>query len=311
MSLDGEISGAGALVKTGAGITTLSAANTYTGATTVSGGVLSVTGNIAQSVGVTVADPAAVYEAASTQVVKTLTVTAGQARVVTPAAAPAKSVLTVGDGTATTSQLTLTGGKLDLTNNGLIVNYSASDIAGDQAAASSIRSQLIAGYGPNHDWKGATGITSATAAAGSLGAVGYALAGDVLPFTDGSSDVFMGVTIDKSTVIARYTLAGDVNLDGSVDFLDLAKLAQSYNVTDGTRQWSTGDVNYDGNTDFLDLAKLAQNYNTALLPSAPIPGASLEFNADLARAFASVPEPASLSLIAVSTLSLLRPRRRR
>jgi hypothetical protein len=35
----------------------------------------------------------------------------------------------------------------------------------------------------------------------------------------------MGVTIDKSTVIARYTLAGDVNLDGSVDFLDLAKLA--------------------------------------------------------------------------------------
>src|SRR4029078_7596520 len=129
-----------------------------------------------------------------------------------------------------------------------------------------------------------TGITSATAAAGSLGAVGYALATDVRPFTDGSSDTFMGVTIDKSAILARYTLSGDVNLDGSVDFLDLAKLAQSYNVTDGTRRWATGDVNYDGNTDFLDLAKLAQNYNTALAPSAPIPGAPVGFEADLARA---------------------------
>jgi autotransporter-associated beta strand protein len=310
INFDGQISGAGALVKTGAGITTLSAANTYTGATTVTGGTLSVTGSIAQSVGVTVSDPNAAFEAASSQVVKSLTVTAGQARVTTPAAAVQKSVLVVGDGTATTSQLTLTGGKLDLVSNGLIVDYSATDAAGDAAAASSVRSQLIAGYGANHDWKGATGITSSTAAAASLGAVGYALAGDVLPFADGVSDTFLGTTVDKSTVIARYTLSGDINLDGAVDFLDLARLAQSYNVTDGTRQWSTGDLNYDGNTDFLDLAKLAQNYNTAL-PSAPIPGASPDFNADLARAFASVPEPSATTLALIATCGLAAQRRRR
>jgi len=95
-----------------------------------------------------------------------------------------------------------------------------------------------------------------------------------------------------------------------VDFLDLAKLAQSYNVTDGTRQWSTGDVNYDGNTDFLDLAKLAQNYNTSL-GAAAVPGASADFNADLARAFAAVPEPGALGLIAIGGISLLGKRRRR
>jgi hypothetical protein len=80
-------------------------------------------------------------------------------------------------------------------------------------------------------------------------------------------------------VIARYTLTGDVNLDGSVDF--------------------------------LDLAKLAQNYNTALGAPA-IPGASPEFNADLARAFASVPEP-SLSLLVVGVVGLgaMAGRRRR
>jgi hypothetical protein len=99
-------------------------------------------------------------------------------------------------------------------------------------------------------------------------------------------------------------LSGDVNLDGAVDFLDLAKLAQSYNVTDGTRQWSTGDVNYDGNTDFLDLAKMAQNYNTGL-PSEPIPGASAAFQADLARAFASVPEPSLVGMLGLCMLASL------
>jgi hypothetical protein len=95
-----------------------------------------------------------------------------------------------------------------------------------------------------------------------------------------------------------------------VDFLDLAKLAQSYNVTDGTRQWSTGDVNYDGNTDFLDLAKMAQNYNTALGAPA-VPGASADFNADLARAFASVPEPGTISLLGLGAVAMLGGRRRR
>jgi hypothetical protein len=66
-----------------------------------------------------------------------------------------------------------------------------------------------------------------------------------------------------------FFLTGDANHDGSVDFLDLAKLAQSYNIADGPRTYSTGDFNYDGNTDFLDLALLAQRYNTALPAAVP------------------------------------------
>jgi hypothetical protein len=205
----------------------------------------------------------------------------------------------------------LTGGTLDLTTNGVAIHYAAGN---DATVLASSRAQIIAGYNPttptsgDGNWKGTTGITSSSI--GSLNAVGYALASDVLPFADGSSDTFLGTTIDKNTVVARYTLSGDVNLDGSVDFLDLAKLAQSYNVTDGTRQWSTGDVNYDGNTDFLDLAKLAQNYNTAL-PSAPIPGASADFQADLARAFAEVPEPGAIALLGVCGAAMMTRRRRR
>jgi hypothetical protein len=91
-------------------------------------------------------------------------------------------------------------------------------------------------------------------------------------------------------VLVRYTLAGDANLDGSVDFLDLARLAQNYNAAGGMRTWSSGDFNNDGGVDFLDLAKLAQNYNAAF-PGGAIAGAPAGFTQDLAQAFASVPEP--------------------
>ncbi|MDB5320610.1 MAG: hypothetical protein JWN40_2241, partial [Phycisphaerales bacterium] len=302
VSLTGPLTGSGKLTKSGLGSLTVTGAAGLTGPAEVSGGALVVTGNLANSSGMTVTGGK--FDAASAQTVKALTVTGGQARVVSAT----KIALTVGDGTATASQLSLTGGKLDLMTNGLAVHYAAG-AGSDAAALASVRSQILAGYHPtaptagDGKWDGATGITSSSI--GSLTAVGYALAGDVLAFANGTSDTFLGTTVDKSTVIARYTLGGDVNLDGAVDFLDLARLAQSYNVTDGTRQWSTGDINYDGNTDFLDLAKMAQNYNTAL-PSSPVPGASADFQADLARAFAAVPEPGVLGVLGLSVLFLRR-----
>ncbi|MDB5323651.1 MAG: hypothetical protein JWN40_5282, partial [Phycisphaerales bacterium] len=299
-----ETGGPRALTKIGANTLNLAGNNPFTGATTVTGGKLSVTGSIASSSGVTVNNAAATFEAAAAQTVKALTVTAGKARVVNAT----KVALTVGDGTATSSPLSLTGGTLDLTTNGVAIHYAAGN---DAAVLASTRAQLIAGYGAGGNWTGTTGITSSTAVANSLAAVGYALAPDVLPFANGATtDTFLGTTVDKNTVIARYTLSGDLNLDGAVDFLDLARLAQSYNVTDGTRQWATGDVNYDGNTDFLDLAKMAQNYNTAL-PSSPVPGASADFQADLAKAFAAVPEPGTISVLGIGAVALLARRRNR
>jgi hypothetical protein len=276
--------------------------------------LLSVSGSVASSTGVTLNDTAR-YEAVNAQTVKALTVNGGQAKVLPGAV---KIALTVGDGTQAVSQLSLTGGTLDLTTNGVAVDYAATDAAGDAAAVVSVRSQIIAGFGANKDWLGANGITSANAIADKSGkAIGYALASEVLPFSSGgnptTTDTFMGSTVDKSTAVARYTLAGDATLDGTVDFNDLVKLAQNYNTTvsDSTESWwNKGDFTYDGITDFNDLVKLAQNYNTAL-PSEPIPGASAGFEADLARAFASVPEPGTISVLAIGALALLGRRRGR
>jgi hypothetical protein len=99
---------------------------------------------------------------------------------------------------------------------------------------------------------------------------------------------------------------GDATLDGAVDFNDLVRLAQNYETSNNT--WFEGDFNYDGTTDFNDLVILAQRYELPV-PSAPV-GASAEFGADMAAAFAAVPEPGSAMLVAAAA-GMLGLRRRR
>ncbi|MDB5320203.1 MAG: hypothetical protein JWN40_1834 [Phycisphaerales bacterium] len=196
---------------------------------------------------------------------------------------------------------------LDLTDGRLIVDYAV----GGSTPLSQVRNQIIAAYntaGAPH-WVN-PGITSSTAATKSGLGVGYAEASEIVS----AGAMWLGEgNIDTSAILVRTTLLGDANLDGATDFLDLARLAQNYNTTvkDASDSWWVrGDFNYDGNVDFLDLALLAQNYNTAL-PSAPVPGASAGFEADLARAFASVPEPGTLGVMSVAVLAALTRRRRR
>ena len=132
--------------------------------------------------------------------------------------------------------------------------------------------------------------------------MGYAEAGDVLGAAGGT---FAGQSVDGSAVLVRYTLSGDANLDGVVDFNDLVRLAQGYNTTVPSTGsgWYHGDFNYDGGVDFNDLVKLAQNYNS-VLPASEIAGAAESFNADLAAAFASVPEPTLLGWLGLCLLTM-------
>jgi autotransporter-associated beta strand protein len=198
-------------------------------------------------------------------------------------------------------------GTLDLANNALVVDYNGAATPFD-----AVRTAILLGYNsPGTRWAG-HGITSSTALANADAyGVGYSEASSALGISGAQTASFRGQTVDATSVLARFTRLGDANLDGSVDFLDLAKLAQNYNAAGTT--WSGGDFNYDGTTDFNDLAKLAQNYNTAL-PSDAIPGASLGFEQDLARAFAEAPEPSALlaaGMIAAGTMLCGRRRRPR
>ena len=99
---------------------------------------------------------------------------------------------------------------------------------------------------------------------------------------------------------------GDANLDGAVNFVDLLALAKNYNKEGKT--WFEGDFDYTGNVNFNDLLALAKNYNKPV-PSSPEFGA--EFSADLASAFAAVPEPGTLGVVGMGLMGLLGRRRRK
>jgi len=180
------------------------------------------------------------------------------------------------------------GGKIDLADNSLIVDYNAG-----ASPLPAVRAAVLA-----------KSITSS--ALTSRSAIGYAEATDV-PVTSRQG-------ADDGAVIVRQTLAGDANLDGAVDFNDLVRLAQSYNTQVSTATdswWAHGDFTGDGVNDFNDLVKLAQNYNTSLGAATAIPGATVAFESDLGRAFASVPEPSFAGIAGVATLCGLSVRRRR
>lgn len=108
---------------------------------------------------------------------------------------------------------------------------------------------------------------------------------------------------------ARADVPGDANGDGTVNFTDLLTLAQHYGQP---ALLSQGDFTGDGAVAFDDLLILAQHYGPA--PAAgQIAALSPDVRADVLRAFAEVPEPASLwaPLAAAGILLRSRPRRRR
>lgn len=201
-----------------------------------------------------------------------------------------------GSGASGLSSLMLDGAaKLDLGGGGLVLDYSDSSVLTTTLAQ--IKSARGAG------WMG-NGIGSSSAAANSRAAIGVGEAADVLHLASGETDMFLGQQVDATALLVRYTLLGDANLDGAVNFADLVQVAQHYGAPGG---WSTGDFDYDGSVNFTDLVGLAQNYGEGLPAGAEFGG---DFSRDLASVFASVPEPGFLAVGMLAMAGLMRRRRR-
>jgi hypothetical protein len=96
-----------------------------------------------------------------------------------------------------------------------------------------------------------------------------------------------------------------------VNFADLLALAKHYNATGDAAAWTTGDFTYDGAVNFPDLLALAKNYNQTVPAAGAIPGASAEFTADVAAAFAQVPEPSAACVLLLLAGGAAAGRRRR
>ncbi len=116
----------------------------------------------------------------------------------------------------------------------------------------------------------------------------------------------MGVTdvTAGGSVLLRLTLAGDANVDGAVDLAELAILASNWQ---STGLWDNGDFNYDGTIDITDLGLLASSWQSGLSPHKPNLNEALH---SLGLPAPSVPEPAAVSLGALTVLGLRRRSRR-
>lgn len=108
-----------------------------------------------------------------------------------------------------------------------------------------------------------------------------------------TSGLAVGVADTVEGVIAGYTYAGDANMDGAVNVSDLSILGANYGASSGAL-WSTGDYNYDGAVNVSDLSILGANYDSDLFAGG--------------SAMTIVPEPATLALLAIGGVALIRRR---
>jgi len=142
-------------------------------------------------------------------------------------------------------------GVLDVTDNAFIVEYgSASPLGG-------ISALLTSGYNGGL-WNGA-GIRSTQAAAIPGTAIGY---GESFTAFSSFPATFLGETVDSSAVVARFTLAGDANLNRAVNSDDFNILASNFGQSN--RTFSQGDFNYDGTVNSDDFNILAGRFGVAL-----------------------------------------------
>jgi autotransporter-associated beta strand protein len=263
----GSIAGTAALSKSGSGVATLNSVNTYSGGTNVSAGTLVVGVHGALPSGAVSITGGAVQLAAST-------------------------------GGATVTSLSVTGGgKFDVNNNHLVINYGTP--ANDPASA--VRTMLISGYN-NGAWNG-PGIDSSAAAAIPGYALGYADAAD--PGNPAG--------LASGTIEVEYTLIGDADLNRTVNGIDFGILAANFNKT--VTAWDQGDFDYNGIVNGIDFTALASNFNKATSGASAgataADFAALEQFAAANGLLADVPEPTTAALVTLTALGVLGRRRRR
>jgi fibronectin-binding autotransporter adhesin len=132
---------------------------------------------------------------------------------------------------------------------------------------------------------------------------------DITPTVIGNIEYYADTVQHPGFIDIHRGFLGDANDDGTVNFFDFVQLSNHYGQLNA--RWPGGDFNSDGVTNFSDFVILSNHYGKTIA-GGQIVATPDELAAMNAFAAANgVPEPASLSLLAVGTLALLNRRKRR
>jgi hypothetical protein len=207
---------------------------------------------------------------------------------------------------STNASLAITnGGKIDLTDNTMVVR--TGDVGTASGGAYTGVTGLVQRGRNGGAWNGTGIVTSVTDAAAASPLTTLAVATAQQANLVGTT--YAGVTLAADDVVVMYTYAGDANLDGKLNGDDYFFIDSNVE-TPGAFGWRNGDFNYDGHIDGDDYFVIDSNIGRQGPPLGGFAASAGSAGSAASLAVAAVPEPSCVAVFGtISTAFLLRRRR--